>query len=83
MTTQLKANKSWGEITREMLTAGGTIHPDEPDKNGQAWFLGTRFGIDAPIDVPVYRHEIWVAIKEENQAAAMAPAIRLPDPIDT
>ena len=42
-----------------------------------------RLGIDAPSDVPVYRHEIWVAIKEENQAAAMAPAISLPHPVDS
>jgi carbon storage regulator len=42
-----------------------------------------RLGIDAPSDVPVYRHEIWVAIKEENQAAAMAPAVPLPVPSDT
>jgi len=29
-----------------------------------------RLGIDAPTEVPVYRHEIWLAVKAENQAAA-------------
>jgi carbon storage regulator len=29
-----------------------------------------RLGIEAPKAIPVYRHEIWVAIQEENRAAA-------------
>ena len=37
-----------------------------------------RLGIDAPSDVPVYRHEIWLAIKEENAAAALAPVSSVP-----
>jgi carbon storage regulator len=40
-----------------------------------------RLGIDAPSEVPVYRHEIWLAIKEENAAAAMAPASRVPSTV--
>ena len=31
-----------------------------------------RLGIEAPAEVPVYRHEIWAAIREENRAAAEA-----------
>jgi carbon storage regulator len=31
-----------------------------------------RLGIEAPTEVPVYRHEIWEAVKEENRAAADA-----------
>ena len=27
-----------------------------------------------PAEMPIYRHEIWLAIKEENAAAALAPA---------
>ena len=37
-----------------------------------------RLGIDAPSEVPVYRHEIWLAIKEENAAAALAPVEQRP-----
>jgi carbon storage regulator len=40
-----------------------------------------RLGIDAPTEVPVYRHEIWLAVKAENQAAAAAEVTTLPSPI--
>ena len=39
-----------------------------------------RLGIQAPAEVPIYRHEIWLAIKQENQAAAQAGITRLPSP---
>jgi carbon storage regulator len=31
-----------------------------------------RLGIAAPQGVPIYREEIWLAVKEENRAAAAA-----------
>ena len=31
-----------------------------------------RVGVDAPKSVPVYREEIWEAVKQENKAAAEA-----------
>jgi len=31
-----------------------------------------RLGIAAPAGVPIYREEIWLAVKEENRAAAAA-----------
>ncbi len=31
-----------------------------------------RLGIAAPEGVPIYREEIWLAVKEENRAAAAA-----------
>ena len=38
-----------------------------------------RLGIDAPRSVPVYREEIWLEVKRENQAAAEAANMPLPD----
>ena len=29
-----------------------------------------RVGVEAPRSVPIYREEIWSAVKEENKAAA-------------
>jgi carbon storage regulator len=37
-----------------------------------------RLGIAAPEGVPIYREEIWLAVKEENRAAAAAAADALP-----
>lgn len=37
-----------------------------------------RIGIEAPAEIPVYRHEIWAAVKEENRAAAEASIKNLP-----
>jgi carbon storage regulator len=38
-----------------------------------------RLGIDAPRSLPVYREEIWLEVKRENEAAARAPSVKLPD----
>jgi carbon storage regulator len=38
-----------------------------------------RVGIQAPRSVPVYREEIWNAVREENRAAADAAPRELPD----
>ena len=46
------------------------------------WFgetLFSRWGVEAPRSLPVYREEIWHAVREENRAAADAPA-DLPSP---
>ena len=34
-----------------------------------------RLGIAAPRSVPVYREEIWAAVKEEQAAAGGAPTV--------
>jgi carbon storage regulator len=37
-----------------------------------------RLGIAAPQGLPIYREEIWLAVKEENRAAADAAVDALP-----
>ena len=37
-----------------------------------------RIGIDAPAEIPIYRHEIWAAVKAENRAAAQTSIRDLP-----
>jgi carbon storage regulator len=37
-----------------------------------------RIGIQAPKSVPVYREEIWEAVRSENQAALEAAPDQLP-----
>ena len=39
-----------------------------------------RVGIEAPRALPVYREEIWNAVREENRAAAAAAPRELPTP---
>ena len=38
-----------------------------------------RVGIQAPRSVPVYREEIWNAVREENRAAVDAAPADLPE----
>jgi carbon storage regulator len=38
-----------------------------------------RVGIHAPRSVPIYREEIWEAVKAENEAAAAMALDALPD----
>lgn len=37
-----------------------------------------RIGIEAPAEIPIYRQEIWEAVKEENRAAALTSIKNLP-----
>ena len=47
-----------GDVVIEVLEVrGGTV----------------RLGIDAPRSVSIYREEIWLEVKRENEAAASAP----------
>lgn len=39
-----------------------------------------KLAIDAPRSVPVYREELWASIRDENRAAADAPATLPPLP---
>ena len=39
-----------------------------------------RVGIQAPRSLPVYREEIWAAVRQENEASAQAAPDALPAP---
>jgi carbon storage regulator len=41
-----------------------------------------RVGIQAPRSVPVYREEIWNAVRDENRAAADSAPADLPVPTE-
>jgi carbon storage regulator len=38
-----------------------------------------RLGIEAPRSLPVYREELWLEVKRENEAAVNAAGERMPD----
>ena len=59
---------------RIMLGDDITVHVMEIVGNS------ARIGIEAPRSLPVYREEIWAAVKEENQASARVEADRMPSP---
>lgn len=58
-------------ITRrpgEKIMLGDDVVVEVLEVNGSS----VRIGVDAPRSVPVYREEIWHAVREENRAAAAA-----------
>jgi carbon storage regulator len=64
-------------ITRrpgEKIVLGDDITVTVMEVSGQT----VRLGIDAPKELPIYREEIWAAVKQENEAAARGPLPRLP-----
>lgn len=54
----------------ERLVIGDDVLVTVMEISGQT----VRLGIAAPAGVPIYREEIWLAVKEENRAAAAADA---------
>ncbi len=65
-------------ITRragERIVLGDNMIVEVMEIRGQT----VRLGIDAPRSVPVYREEIWLEVKRENEAAARAAGSSLPD----
>jgi len=53
----------------ERIIVGDNVVIEVLEVSGQ----NVRIGIDAPRSVPVYREEIWLEVKRENEAAAGAP----------
>lgn len=65
-------------ITRrrgERIVVGDDVFVSVLEVSGQT----VRLGIDAPRSVRVYREEIWLEVKAQNEAAAQAAAGPLPD----
>jgi len=52
----------------ERVVIGGEVLVTILDVSGQT----VRVGVAAPEGIPVYREEIWLAVTEENRAAAEA-----------
>jgi carbon storage regulator len=68
-------------ITRragERVMLGDNVIVEVMEIRGQT----VRLGIDAPRSVPVYREEIWLEVKRENEEAARAAGAALPDVSD-
>jgi hypothetical protein len=63
MREQLSKNRSWAQITHDILTATGKIMNDERDKNGQAFFLISRKGADAPVELAAETSRIFLGIQ--------------------
>ena len=64
-------------ITRrrgERVVLGDDVFISVLEVSGQT----VRLGIDAPRSVRVYREEIWLEVKRENEAAAHATGSALP-----
>jgi carbon storage regulator len=65
-------------ITRrrgERIVLGDDIFISVIEVSGQS----VRLGIDAPRSVRVYREEIWLEVKRENEAAALAAGSEMPE----
>ena len=53
----------------ERIIVGDNIVIEVLEVSGQ----NVRIGIDAPRSVSIYREELWLEVKRENEAAALAP----------
>jgi hypothetical protein len=60
---QLKDNKSWAEITKTILNASGQVRFDQPDKNGEIYFLLSRRGADAQTEIAAETSRIFLGIQ--------------------
>ena len=55
----------------EKVMIGDDVVVEVLEVSGQS----VRIGIAAPRSIPVYREEIWEAVKQEAHAAAQTPAV--------
>lgn len=65
-------------ITRrrgERIVLGDDVFVSVLEVSGQT----VRLGIEAPRSLRVYREEIWLEVKKENEAAANAASADMPD----
>ena len=60
---QLKQNKSWDHIAKEIITAKGKVMNSERDVNGQAFFLVSRKGADAVNEIAAETSRIFMGIQ--------------------
>lgn len=65
-------------ITRrrgERIVLGDDVFISVLEVSGQT----VRLGIEAPRSLRVFREEIWLEVKKENEAAAQAASAEMPD----
>jgi hypothetical protein len=63
MREQLRANKSWAEICRILLTADGEFRFNEPLKNGELFFLAPHIGVDASVERAAETSRVFLGIQ--------------------
>ena len=63
MTHELKANHTWDGIARAMITATGELRYDQPEKNGQAFFLAAHRGKDAADEMAAETSRVFLGIQ--------------------
>ena len=63
MTEQLKSNRGWDKITRDILTASGAARFDDNGKTGNAFFLASHFGADAAVEQAAETSRIFLGIQ--------------------
>jgi hypothetical protein len=63
LTAQLQANKSWAAVAHDMITGSGTLRFDDPEKDGQAYFMLSRLGADAITERTAETSRIFLGIQ--------------------
>src|SRR5262245_25666486 len=60
LTEQLKKNRSWDRIVRDLLTAKGECRFDDTGKTGNVFFLGAHNGADAPNEMAAETSRVFL-----------------------